>query len=184
MIRRLIALPEPVLIGLTVALVALAALAGALLPNGPGHSATPPPPNPPPPIPKCCSAIYTVPQVLAGWYRHPREWVGHTILIRAESYNVCSPNGPPSNDQTIPCFTTPLYPDEPSRMLYDPASHTEIPIYWRPGMALDLTDPQPEAGGAFAVPPIVLHTTLISQWDCGRLGLGRHPCLLAVSPHP
>jgi hypothetical protein len=129
--------------------------------------------------------VYRVDQVMAGWRQHPNQWVGRTILVRAQSYSSCVASSSPYYDTTIPCVEYNYKQIVPWRMLYDTATRAEIPAIDRPNRQSILTDP--ELGSSFNHPgvldiplPAILRVTLVTRRDCGPLGKGQHPCLLAT----
>jgi hypothetical protein len=138
------------------------------------------------PVISAWGLVYGVDQVLANWQRHPKQWVGRAILVRAQSFSSCVVAGPPWNDTTTPCLEFPIN-DDPTTMLYDPRTRAEIPTLFTPSAPGSPMDP---VAGSHMIgpttwsigPPAVFRVTFTTRQDCGPLGKDQHPCLLGLGP--
>lgn len=138
--------------------------------------------------PRYASPVYTVPEVLAGWHRHPAQWVGRTILVRASHNSSCNvPIARPRDNALVPCVLDGQY--AVSTVLYDAPSREIIPTI--KGTAKNLVFEDPIVGSippgvtppTFGDPVWVWRVTLVLRQDCGPLGRGQHPCLVGESPY-
>jgi hypothetical protein len=154
-------------------------------------SAATAPPRPMPPVSltplmSAAGPVYRVDQVLALWHHTPSAVLDHSLLVHAHSYSACvAPEE--FQDQTIPCiqpYNAPVW-----SMLYDPATHAEIPTIIRLCMLGCLLDDPVMASGGFHRrgymvfgPVPTVRISFVQRQDCGPLGRDQHPCLLGVDP--
>jgi hypothetical protein len=72
-------------------------------------------------------------------------------------------------------------------MLYDWVAHVAIPAQPEPGSLVPTDDTVARSYPPGSTPPTpaptpIFQIRLASKPDCGDLGIGRHPCLVAESP--